>query len=167
MTDDETEQCGSRDTSDGGPCELPATREDGHCHHHTDVDGERARGGRPSKLEKNPELYDEIMAAAERGLTYEGIARTAGIGLSTLNDWRDTHEDFAEDLEQARARGEMELVQETRQSRPEFILERSYGYTKEQEIEHTGDAFDLSLSADEKEQLDEMFDRVPQETDDE
>ncbi|WP_256394103.1 helix-turn-helix domain-containing protein [Natronoarchaeum rubrum] len=160
MTDD-TDLCGY-EKDDGEPCGLPASKSDGRCHHHTDDDVERARGGRPTKLEQNPELYDEIMAAAEEGLTYEGIARVAGIGRSTLDDWRREYDEFSARLEQKRSVGERELVQD---ADPEFILERSYDYTKEQEIEHTGDGFDLSLSADEKEHLDELFDVDPQETD--
>lgn len=157
MTDDDTELCGSTDTSDGEPCELPGTKSDGRCHHHTDDEEKQARGGRPSKLE---DRWDEIMAAAEEGLTYEGIARVAGIGRSTLDDWRREDDEFSQELERRRSVGERDLIQD---ADPEFVLERSYDYTKEQEIEHTGDGFDLSLSADEKEHLDELFDVDPQE----
>lgn len=115
--------------------------------------------GRPSKLEK---FRDELIDAAEEGLTYEGIARVAGVGLSTLQEWRKDHEEFNAELERARARGEVQLVRETRESRPEFILERSYGYTKEQEIALSGGEEIGGLSEDDKEMLDDLFDRKPQ-----
>ncbi len=113
--------------------------------------------GRPTQLE---EYRDEIMAAAEEGLTYEGIARVAGIGRSTLDEWRERFDEFNAELERKRAVGERDLIQD---ADAEFILERSYGYTKEQEVEVSGDGFDLTLDADEKEQLDELFDVDPQE----
>lgn len=144
--------CGYVKETDGEPCKLPASREDGRCHHHSEVSDDDS-GGRPSKLE---DAWDDVMAAAEDGLTLEGIARTAGIGVSTLREWRTENDDFSAELRRARSRGERELV---RNANAEFILERSYGYTKEQEIEHTGDGLDLSLSTGEKELLDDLFDR--------
>lgn len=131
MTDD----CGHI-KDDGEPCELPGSRDDGRCHHHTDVEGKRARGGRPSQLD---DVYDDVMDAAERGLTYEGIARVAGIGLSTLDDWRDKHEEFAKELEQKRAIGEQKLVDRVAEEKPEFILERSYDYIKTEKREVSGE----------------------------
>lgn len=131
---DETERCGY--DLDGQPCQLPASRDDGRCHHHTGIEEERARGGRPSQLE---DVYDDVMDAAERGLTYEGIARVAGIGLSTLNDWRDKHDEFAQELEQKRAVGEMRLVDRVVEEKPEFILERSYDYIKTEKREIDAD----------------------------
>lgn len=111
--------------------------------------------GRPSNLD---DYWEDIMDAAEEGLTYEGIARVAGVGRSTLDDWRANHEEFNAELERHRSTGERELIQD---ADAEFILERSYDYTKEQEIEHTGDAFDLTLAPEEKEQLDDLLDREP------
>jgi transposase-like protein len=138
-----------------GTCQNPATEGD-HCwidSHGGDVDGH----GRPSKLD---DVWDDVMDAAERGLTLEGVARAAGIGISTLRDWRTKHDDFSAALSRARARAEAELIEN---ADAEFVLERSYGYTKEQEVEVTGDGFDLTLGTDEKEQLAELFDRDPQE----
>lgn len=99
-----------------------------------DTDG---YNGRPTKLDD--ERYEAIMDAAERGLTYEGIARTAGIGLATLDDWRDQYEDFSKDLEQHRAVGELKLVDRVSEDKPEFILERSYDYIKTEKREIEGE----------------------------
>lgn len=113
--------------------------------------------GRPCELEDH---IDDIMSAAEQGLSKEGIARVAGVGYSTLREWENKFDDFAAELKRHRSVGERRLIDG---ADPEFILERSYGYTKEQEIEHTGDGLDLTLDADEKAQLDELFDVDPQE----
>lgn len=150
MTDD---ICGYQDTAGDQPCQNPAT-EGTSCWieaHGGDVGGH----GRPSKLE---DTWDEVMAAAERGLTMEGIARAAGIGVSTLRDWRSQYEDFSAELSRARARAEQDLI---RDAGAEFVLERSYGYTKEQEIELSGEV-DTSLTPEDKELLDDLFDRDPQ-----
>jgi len=95
---------------------------------------DEAHGGRPSKLDEHK---DEILAAAEEGLTYEGIARVAGVGVSTLHEWRNEHEEFSESLERARARAERELIQDVD---PEFVLERSYDYVKTEKREVDLDA---------------------------
>jgi transposase-like protein len=90
--------------------------------------------GRRSKLKK---CEDDLLAAAREGLTYEGIARVAGVGVSTLHEWRDKYEDFSESLERARAKAERELIQDVD---PEFVLERSYNYTKTEKREVDLDA---------------------------
>lgn len=103
-------------------------------------------GGRPSKLDT---YKDDILAAARDGLTYEGIARVAGVGISTLHQWRNEYDQFSEALERARAKAERDLIQD---ASSEFVLERSYSYTKTEEVEVTGDDA-RSLSAEEKQQL--------------
>lgn len=127
MTDD---LCG-RPTGESEPCQNPATEGD-HCwieSHGGDVSGH----GRPSTLE---EYEDDILKAAREGLTYEGIARVAGIGVSTLHDWRDEHDDFSESLERARSEAERKLIQDVD---AEFVLERSYDYVKKEQREITGE----------------------------
>lgn len=129
MTDDEI--CG-HETGSGDPCQNPPTEGD-HCWieaHGGDVSGH----GRPSLLE---EYEEDILDAARQGLTYEGIARVAGIGVSTLHDWRDQHDDFSEALERARGEGERRLIGE---ADAEFILERSYDYVKTERREVDMDA---------------------------
>lgn len=113
--------------------------------------------GRPSLLDEH---HDDIMDAAREGLTWQGIARVAGVGARTLRDWRDQYPEFEAEVKRQRAIGERKLVQN---ADPEFILERSYKYTKEQEIELSGGEEIGGLSSDDKEMLDEMFDRDPQE----
>lgn len=90
---------------------------------------DEAHGGRPSILD---EYEDELLAAARKGLTYEGIARVAGVGVSTLHEWRDEHDQFSESLERARAKAERELIEDVD---AEFVLERSYGYVKTERLE--------------------------------
>lgn len=129
MTDEDL--CG-HPTSDDEPCQNPAT-EGSHCWietHGGDVSGH----GRPSKL---AEYEDDILQAAREGLTYEGIARVAGVGVRTLHDWRDEHDDFSQSLERARSKAERDLIQGVD---PEFVLERSYGYVKTEKREIDMDA---------------------------
>ena len=129
MTEDDV--CGAPTTGDE-PCQNPATEGDS-CwieSHGGDVDGH----GRPSKLEEHE---DDLLAAAREGLTYEGIARVAGIGVATLREWRDEHEDFSAALERARSEAERDLIQDVD---AEFVLERSYGYVKTEKREVDMDA---------------------------
>ena len=131
---------------DGEPCQLPASRDDGRCHHHTDIEGERANGGRPSLLD---EYEDDIYAGARQGMTLEGCARLAGVDESTLYRWIEKYEDFRKSLNRARAHGELQHLQSVNDSGSRFILERSFGYTKteKRELEHSGEVegslFDL------------------------
>lgn len=124
MTDD---VCGA-ETNAGDPCQNPA----GSCPHHE-------HGGRPSKFTE--ERVETLLDAARSGMTVEGCARAAGIGESTLHDWRNEHSEFSEAFNRARAEGERRLVDDVAADDPKFILERSYGYTKteKREVEHTGE----------------------------
>jgi len=134
------ELCGF-EKDDGEPCQLPASQDDGRCHHHTDIEGERANGGRPSKLD---EYGDQILQAAKQGMALNGCARIAGVDESTLHRWKNKYEDFAEDLRRARAQGELKHIQSVNENGSQFLLERSFGYTKtekrEVDAEHTHDA---------------------------
>jgi hypothetical protein len=133
MTDD---ICGAECT-DGTPCENNA----GSCPWHGE--GDSPDNGRPTKLDD--ETWDDCMAAAEQGLTLEGIARVAGIGVSTLREWREHRDDFSAALSRARARGERRLIQD---ADAEFILERSYGYTKSQDVDVSGDGVAIVMPED-------------------
>ena len=95
---------------------------------------DEAHGGRPSKLK---EYEDAILDAAREGLTYEGIARVAGVGVATLRAWRDEHDQFSAVLERARSEAERDLIQDVE---AEFVLERSYGYVKTEKREVDLDA---------------------------
>lgn len=157
---DETDKCGYI-KEDDEPCQLPGSRDDGRCHHHTD--DTVTDGGRPSKF--NEERKQRLLEAAEAGMTIDGCARSAGIGVSTLYDWFDKYPDFSEAFNRARAKGEMELVEEVSQRNPQFILERSYDYVKterreiEAEHEHSGDVdhtINHELSEDDREFIESL-----------
>lgn len=110
--------------------------------------------GRNKQLEEHREA---ILEAAEKGMTYEGIARVAGVGVSTLREWRNDHPEFNADLERRRAVGESKLIERVAENRPEFILERSYDYVKtekhEVESDNThrieGDGFTVEFAGEE------------------
>jgi hypothetical protein len=130
----------------GEPCELPASRDDGRCHHHTEIEGQRANGGRPSKLD---EYRDDILTGARQGMTLQGCARLAGVPEQTLHRWINKYDDFRESLNRARAQGELKHLQSVNDAGSRFILERSFDYTKEQRIEHTGEDGDgIEIVAD-------------------
>lgn len=136
---------------DGEPCQLSGSRDDGRCHHHTEIKSKRANGGRPSLFN---DYRDDVLDAAEEGLTVEGCARTAGVGVSTLYEWLDDREDFAEAFSRARARGERTLIRraltdedvDPRTAR--FLLERSFGYTKSQELEVEAEGLTINVPDD-------------------
>lgn len=135
MSDDE--QCGA-ETQAGEPCKLPA----GSCPHH------ETESGWPRKLREREE---DILEAARRGTTKEGCARVAGVSEQTLYNWLNTYIEFFESFTRARAKGEQVLL-EHEDTSPEFLLERSYDYTKTQEIEHSGDVVhEHGLGEDERE----------------
>ena len=125
--------CGSTDTTTGKPCQNDA----GSCPHHGN------KGGAPSKF--NEERRERILEAARAGTTVEGCARAAGIHYRTLRRWLDRGEDetgtayaeFDEQFSTARSEAERDLVEAVSNEDPKFILERSYDYTKSQEIEHS------------------------------
>jgi transposase-like protein len=127
----EDDICGAP-TAEDEPCQNPAT--EGDSCWLAEHGGDSAPSGRPSLLE---EYEDDILAAAREGLTYEGIARVAGIGVSTLHDWREEHPQFSEALERARSQAERDLIRDVD---PEFVLERSYGYVKTEKREVDVDA---------------------------
>jgi transposase-like protein len=139
---DETDTCGYVKDSDGQPCELPASRDDGRCHHHTGIESERANGGRPSLLD---EYREDILDGARQGMTLEGCARLAGIDESTLHRWIDKYDDFRKSLRRARAQGELQHLQSVNDPGSRFVLERSFGYTKTEkreidaDVTHDGD----------------------------
>ena len=101
--------------------------------------------GQPSKLD---DAADDLIEAAESGMSLEGCARSAGISSRTLLNWRtrgeeaddpsDPYFQFFRRFAQARARGERELVESVSENDPEFILKTSFGYTEKQEVEHSG-----------------------------
>jgi len=135
------------ETTDGQPCELPPSRSDGRCHHHTDA-GERKNGGRDFAIDTSD--HDAILEAAELGASKAGCARAAGTTRQALQRYLDSHEDFRTDFARARHRGERELLRgalyesddETRDmdgQHARFILSTSFKYAEKKELENTGD----------------------------
>ncbi|EMA38460.1 helix-turn-helix domain-containing protein [Halococcus hamelinensis] len=153
MTDEDFDICGSTNTSTGEPCQRPAgwgtDRDYGPCTQHP-------REGRPSKFTDSRK--DQAIQRARIGATLEGCARAAGISYRTLRNWLDRGEESGEDgdpyfqffqaFNRARGSGEGDLLERVKEQKPEFILERSYDYTKTEEhdvnldgdLEHSFDA---------------------------
>ncbi len=110
-----SELCGY-EKDDGGPCQLPASRPDGRCHHHTQIDGARANGGRQSKLTEGRQ--ENIAVMIEDGHSIGAAARSNGINVSTFFNWMEKGEqqddgpyaDFYDRLTRARGNGERKYV---------------------------------------------------------
>ena len=118
--------------------------------------------GRPARLVQEPHILEEIKELAELPISDKGVIRLSGIGWTTHREWKNKYPEYEETFNKHRAEAERKLAEEVARNRPEFLLERAFGYTKEQDVNVSGDGFDLTLSREEKEQLDETFDRDPQ-----
>ena len=66
---------------------------------------EPRRRGRPSKL--NDERVGTILEALRAGCYLETAAAYAGVHRDTVNRWRQEHPEFADQVERARAEGEV------------------------------------------------------------
>lgn len=135
-----SEQCGAP-TTKGGKCQNDADS----CPWHG-VDNP-PDNGRPSLLD---EYKDDILVGARQGMALAGCARLAGIDESTLHRWINKYEDFRKSLKRARAQGELQHLQSVNDSGSRFILERSFGYTKSQEIEHQGEGAGIVINLDDE-----------------
>jgi len=143
-----TDNC-AYEKDDGEPCQLPASRDDGRCHHHTET-GERANGGRDFAIAERD--HEEILEAAELGASKAGGARAAGTTRQALDRYLEAHPDFRTAFARARHRGERELLRgalfrsndddETPDmdgQHARFILSTSFKYAEKTEVENTGD----------------------------
>ncbi len=100
--------------------------------------------GRPSKL--TDERGERILEALRAGNYLGTAARYAGIGESTLHEWRTKYPEFAEAVEKARADAEARMVAVIMKAAPihwqaaAWWLERSFPgrYGRRERIEHTG-----------------------------
>ena len=156
-----SDECGyPTDGGDGPPCELPASKADGRCHHHTDTD-ERSNGGREWAISEAD--HEDILEAARDGFSKAGCARAAGVGEASLQRYLDAHEDFRSAFMRARHSGERTLVKGPLVDHPDapgggpeidgqharFLLSTSFDYqkTEKKELEHSGEVsgslFDL------------------------
>jgi len=104
--------------------------------------------------------HEEILEAAETGMSIRGCARAAGVSLSQLQRYLDAHPDFRVSFERARARGESELIRgglrddEVDTSMAKFLLASSYDYKKTERREVEADVDQTTtheLGEDEKE----------------
>jgi len=135
---DDVETCGYVLES-GDPCQLPASRPDGRCHHHTDTADGTAKSGRPPALDESD--HDTILDAAESGLSKSGCARAAGVDEATLRRYLGRHDEFRRTFARARKVGEARLVQggllddEVDTSMAKFLLSTSFDYVKTEKRE--------------------------------
>jgi hypothetical protein len=128
---------------DGPPCELPASKADGRCHHHTDTD-ERANGGREWSIDESD--HETILSAARDGFSKAGCARAAGVDEKILRRYLDAHDDFRRAFMRARHDGERTLLkgplverEDERESidgqHARFLLSTSFDYQKTEKRE--------------------------------
>lgn len=102
-----------------------------------------ASKGRDFALDEDD--HDDVLDAAETGMSIRGCARAAGVSHSQLQRYLDTHDDFRSSFERARARGESELIngglrdEDVDTSMAKFLLASSFDYKKTEKREHTGD----------------------------
>jgi len=140
MTDDDI--CGSTDTTSGEPCQNPT----GSCPWH-DTD-EVPDTGRPSKFE---DYREAILNAAQEPIKTRDVARTAGVGKSTLYAWLDEYDEFSDAFERARSEAARTLVErglndpDVDHATVRFLLERTFDYTKTQELEVGGDGLVINV----------------------
>lgn len=140
MTDD---ICGYEKT-DGELCQLPDCRDDGRCWHHTEIEEQRANGGRPNVIDDHKERV--IFTAVSSGLKVKDQASLAQISPDTLRRYAccisnlreakievDNPCDFCGSYARAHSKGAMEVLNNCR---PEFVASASFDYTKKQEFEH-------------------------------
>jgi hypothetical protein len=143
MTDEEL--CGASTTSEQ-PCQNPAG-EDGSCwipSHGADADDDVENPqGRDFALDESD--HEDVLDAAETGMSLRGCARAAGVSHSQLRRYLDAHPDFRSSFERARAKGESELIRgglrddEVDTSMAKFLLASSFDYKKTEKKEVTGE----------------------------
>ena len=111
------ETCGHpTDGGDGPPCDLPASRPDGRCHHHTDT--EDTNTGRPREAPSKA-TEEQIAGVIEGGGSIREACRRAGVHPSTFYSWMEYGEeedagpfaDFRDRLVRARGEGESQYRQ--------------------------------------------------------
>lgn len=156
MTD---EICGET-RKDGNECQRDAGwgvdgKNTGPCMDH------RADHTHAKKLTE--ERINQICGAAQEGAFKRHCAQISGITPQTLRNWLNEGEDDVEHDRDTpfadlyfrfhRARG-AGAVKNLDNARSEFVLERSYGYTKteKREVEHSGevDGFEVIIGGDGK-----------------
>lgn len=139
-----TEDICGEPTAAGEPCQREAgwgtQRDSGPC-----IDHEQER---PVLRKFTPKRRERIIGAAPSGAFKKHIAQMAEIDPDTLNRWIEMGEKddrngldtelatFYSDWQRARGMG---AIRTLNNCSDEFIAERAHGYTKSQEVEHTGE----------------------------
>jgi hypothetical protein len=67
------------------------------------------KAGRPTKYE--PETLDRLLAGLADGLPIKSACITAGIGVSTLSDWREKYPELEVRMEEAREVARQKMLQ--------------------------------------------------------
>jgi Bacteriophage Sf6, terminase small subunit-like len=73
------------------------------------VVNQHGKPGRPTKYE--PETVERLLAGLADGLPIRSACIIAGIGVSTLSDWRDKHPELDERLAEAREKARLKMLQ--------------------------------------------------------
>jgi hypothetical protein len=69
----------------------------------------RMRTGRPTKF--NDDTVERLCCAIADGMPIKGACTVAGIGVSTLNEWRERYPDLEEQLADAREQARLKALQ--------------------------------------------------------
>jgi hypothetical protein len=70
---------------------------------------QHGKAGRPSKY--NEKTIERLLAGLADGLPIRSACIIAGIGVSTLSDWRDKHPELDERLAEAREKARLKMLQ--------------------------------------------------------
>ncbi len=73
------------------------------------VVGQHGKAGRPTKY--SPETVERLLAGLADGLSYKSACITAGIGVSTLSDWREKYPELEVRMEEAREVARQKMLQ--------------------------------------------------------
>ena len=113
----------------------------------------KARGGRPEKLVTD-EMKKTATRAAYLGMPHDRVAILCGFASSNPTGWGQylvRHPEFAQELESARARGEVEMQGRVLDASngwqgAAWLLERTRGYVARAQLDHTTKGKELSVS---------------------
>jgi len=144
------ETCG-HPTADGTPCQHPAT--DGDSCWIPAHGGDAESHGRPAAFD-DAQTRQRVLVAVGQGLKVGHQASLAGVSPDTLRralccveSPRDPSLDpdpcdFCANYAQAHANGAREILNDCR---PEFVASASYGYSKKNEVEVSGEGMTIAL----------------------
>ncbi len=75
---------------------------------------QHAKAGRPTKY--SPETVDRLLAGLTDGLPIKSACIVAGIGVSTLSDWREKYPELEERMAEAREKARLKMLQHWRKN---------------------------------------------------